>query len=708
MKVFNLKMKQKILGVILLVVVLVMISSSLVVSWVTYNQNVTAVNDGLAAGAKTVKSKIADIKGDLILKIAQMDTLFKVSENVKFLGDFKKDYDLVMTETGFIDLTSALFATASGNDLDALSLYDAEGELLAFTEKQNGDERVAGFYYVNPEKAFKFTRVGKDADLKKSKWESRPGIDGLSTPLSRPGTGGTAPWGRLGRDGNRLVLAMYVPIMVEKYNKKTKQTEPKQVGAVILSKSLGKEFAADVAAQTGLHVNIFAGNRFAAGNLSEYSSLDMGGVPASAGKDWRLENQEVLAGTLETGGKDYFQGLLPIYENTNSAGAIALLAPSDRVMQNTLQVVYTMGIVYLCCMVLTIPLALFFSSSMVKPILRVTEGLKDVAEGEGDLTKRIDIHSKDEVGELSRWFNLFIQKLQDMISEIAGSSAALSSSVSVTRKEAEDIAGSSGKMMDVTRSVTKSTGEISAGISNISQVVGQASDNLDIVASSTEEMTATINEIARNAETARALSSDTGEKIGKAGEKVRQLGRDAGEINAFTETINEISEQTNLLALNATIEAARAGEAGKGFAVVAGEIKALAEQTAGATRDIKAKIENIMSSSRTTVTEMDTISKTFGNMSDAVNDIASAIEEQSATTKEIADNTAGVATGIADVNDSVTQFDELTTEIAGEMEEVNRAGIRVSENCTRINKDTGEMENQTGKLDELINRFKIK
>ncbi len=707
MKGFNFKLKQKILSVIVLVVCMVMIASSLVVSYVTYNQNVTTTNAKLVIGANNVKSKITEIQEDLIRKIAQMDSVFKVSENVKFLGDFKKDYDLGMTEPGFMDLANGLFATATVNNINTMALYDANGELLVFSERQADGQFLAGFYYVNPEKAFKYTRLADDADLKKSKWETNADLPGLANPLTRTGLTSVKPSSSLVRQGNTLVMSIYVPVMVDDYNKDTDQMEPKLFGFVLVSKSLDRSFVTQMAELTGLHINIFTGEDLSFGDLAEYKRMNPAGLSASAAKDWTLKGQEVVPSTIDVGGKSYFQGLLPIYVDTKRQGAVSVLTSSKIVMDNTLQVVYTLVIVYLCCIVLIIPVALFFSGSMVKSLLTVTASLKDVAEGEGDLTKRIEIKSRDEIGELSQWFNLFVEKLQIMISDISASSLSLSKSVQVTRKEANDISENSNKMLETTHSVTQSTNEMSSEITSIAGVVGQASDNLDIVASATEEMTATINEIAKNAEIARAMSNETGEKLANASGQVTQLGMDAKEIDTFTESINEISEQTNLLALNATIEAARAGEAGKGFAVVAGEIKALATQTAEATQDIKMKIQNIMKSSTMTVEEMVTISKTFGDMNDVVNDIASAIEEQSATTKEIADNTATVATGISDVNASITQFDGLTSEIAQEMESVNQASAKMSDNCTHINKDTDEMGTQTGKLDSLINRFVI-
>ncbi len=422
-----------------------------------------------------------------------------------------------------------------------------------------------------------------------------------------PPTTSTSPTGFLGRLGDQLALSIFVPVMADDYDKETDKMKPRRFGVVVLTKLLDQAFVNQMAELTGMHVNIFAGDRLAFGDLPSY-----------------------------------------------------------------------------------------------------TASLKDVAEGEGDLTKRIPITSKDEIGELSHWFNLFVEKLQIMIQDISKSSQALSRAVDVTREASRDISENSDQMLATTQTVNQSTNGMSSQISSISKVMGRSSDNLDIVASATEEMTATINEIARNAEAARIMSMETGEKIDAASAKVNQLGADAKEIDGFTASINDISEQTNLLALNATIEAARAGEAGKGFAVVAGEIKELARQTATATQDIKNKIDNIMHSSGGTVDEMASILKTFGDMNNVVNDIASAIEEQSATTKEIADNTATVATGISDVNASISQFDSLTTDIATQMETVNQSSAKMSENCTNINSDTREMGSQTGKLDNLINRFVIK
>ncbi|MBU1581817.1 MAG: methyl-accepting chemotaxis protein [Proteobacteria bacterium] len=704
---FSFKLKQKILSVILLVVLSVMVVSSLVVSYVIYRQNVDTTNTNIVVAVNNIKNKIFEIQEDLLKKTDQMNGVFKVGENVKFIVEFKEKYDLGMTETSFLDLANAVFATSSANDIHKMAIYDSKGELIAFSEKKANGSRLAGYYYINPKKAFNHVSINDNDDLKKSKFQTDEKISELETEVERKDLSSKGITKRLKKSNDRLILDITVPVMVDDYNKETEKMEPRLFGFVVLSKALGKTFVTRMAELTGMNINIFAGENLSAGDLAAYKSLAKDGFAGSVEPSWEFEKQTAVLNTISFGDKKYLQGILPVYSNGQFDGAITVLNSTKTVIDNTKQVVYVLIIVYLCCIVLIIPVALFVSGTIVKSILKVTQSLKDVAQGEGDLTKRIEIKSKDEIGELSQWFNLFIEKLQTMIIDISKSSQALSRFANVTKEQSGQISDSSHDMSKVTETVTASTTEMSSNISSISEVVGQASDNLDIVASATEEMTATINEIARNAETARTMSVETGQKIKNASSHVNQLGMDAKEIDTFTESINEISEQTNLLALNATIEAARAGEAGKGFAVVAGEIKELARQTAVATQDIKAKIDNIRKSTDITVNEMVNISKAFGDMNEVVNEIASAIEEQSATTKEIANNTTTVSEGINDVNMSISQFDNLTTDISEDMKKVNQASIKMSENCSTINSDAQKMQQQTDMLDNLIKKFVI-
>ncbi|MBW1893775.1 MAG: methyl-accepting chemotaxis protein, partial [Deltaproteobacteria bacterium] len=238
------------------------------------------------------------------------------------------------------------------------------------------------------------------------------------------------------------------------------------------------------------------------------------------------------------------------------------------------------------------------------PLNNTVSMIRDVAEGEGDLTKRLEVLSTDEVGDLSMWFNNFIDNLQGMIKKIMGYADLLGSS----SKELTDLSGlmtnGANQMSAKSNAVATAANEMNANMDSVAAAMEEASTNTGMVATAAEQMTATINEIAQNSEKAATISSEAVAQAKNASNRVEELGVAAQEIGKVTEAITEISEQTNLLALNATIEAARAGDAGKGFAVVANEIKELARQTAEATRDIKEKIAGIQSTTEATVSDI--------------------------------------------------------------------------------------------------------
>ncbi len=241
---------------------------------------------------------------------------------------------------------------------------------------------------------------------------------------------------------------------------------------------------------------------------------------------------------------------------------------------------------------------------IVRPVNQVVAGLNDIARGEGDTTKRLAVTSKDEIGDLASAFNLFMEKLQNLLTIISGNAQDVDKSSSDLAGLARGLASGATDTSDKSQTVAAATEQMNVNITSVAAAMEEASANITMVASATEEMSATINEIARNSEKARAISGDAVSRTQSASSRMGELGQAAQDIGKVTDTINDISEQTNLLALNATIEAARAGEAGKGFAVVASEIKELARQTAEATNDIKAKIEGVQSSAKDSVSEI--------------------------------------------------------------------------------------------------------
>ena len=344
--------------------------------------------------------------------------------------------------------------------------------------------------------------------------------------------------------------------------------------------------------------------------------------------------------------------------------------------------------------------------SITSPIRDVTAGLRDVAEGEGDLTKRLKIDYKNEVGELAAWFNVFIDKMDLMIKEIADNSGKLGNSADQLLSISTTLSEGAVNVSTRSTTVADAANRMSGSMTAVAQASAEASENINLVAAAAEEMTASVSQIAGNSENARSITELAVAKAAGASERVIHLGNAATAISKVTEVITEISAQTNLLALNATIEAARAGEAGKGFAVVANEIKALASQTTQATQDIKVKIADIQDSTKLTIKEINEITDVINKVNNTVALIYTAVEEQAATTKEIASNIAQASQGVQDVNDNVGHSSIAATDIAREITQVSDDASQMLGSCSQV-KDSSDVLNTLAKvLNGIVCRFK--
>ncbi len=344
---------------------------------------------------------------------------------------------------------------------------------------------------------------------------------------------------------------------------------------------------------------------------------------------------------------------------------------------------------------------------IIRPIKKVVAALKDISQGDGDLTQRIEIDTKDEIGELAKWFNTFISRLNNIIVDIGANSETVTASSGELLSISEQMSEDSCDLASRSNAVAAAAEEMSSSMDSVAAASEEASTNLGTVADAASQMKQTLNEVAQNCEKAREVSDNAATKVKTASERVEHLGTSARDISQVTEVITDIAEQTNLLALNATIEAARAGEAGKGFAVVASEIKGLAAQTAGATLDIKEKISSIQESTDDTVKDVNQITMVISEVTEIVSAIAAAVEEQSASATQVAENIDQASTGIVEVNENVAQSSQVSTEIAEDISRVHGVSKEMTNRSNRMKQSAQDLSALSGKLRDMIGVFKV-
>ncbi len=334
-----------------------------------------------------------------------------------------------------------------------------------------------------------------------------------------------------------------------------------------------------------------------------------------------------------------------------------------------------------------------FTGLIVRPIQNTVDAVKDIAEGEGDLTRRLDARSKDELGELAGWFNRFLDKMQGVVGELNSVTQNLSVS-------AEQLSRVSEETRD--------------GISNQQGQTEQA-------ATATNEMAATVQEVAKNAESAASSAMQARKQatqgkgtvdesiatihnlsatVEQAAAVIGKLEQDSVEIGGVLDVIRNIAEQTNLLALNAAIEAARAGEQGRGFAVVADEVRTLASRTQQSTQEIQEMIERLQTASKEAVKAMD-----------ETNSQARKGTDFAVRTGEVLES---ITTAINQISDMNTQIASAAEEQSLVAEEINRnvVGItEISEHTAKGARETAsaseDLNNLAGQLQRVVGQFKI-
>ncbi|TWC06674.1 methyl-accepting chemotaxis sensory transducer with Cache sensor [Pseudomonas sp. SJZ085] len=369
------------------------------------------------------------------------------------------------------------------------------------------------------------------------------------------------------------------------------------------------------------------------------------------------------------------------------------LIKSDEVMAEASSLTWLIAIIAAVLAVIFAVVGASFASVIVRPIRGVANGLQEIAEGEGDLTRQLSVQGKDETATLASWFNQFLGMIAQLVQRIGSASSDLQSAAADTSEVA----------------------------TNMNEAAGRQRQAVELVSTAFNEMVATANEVARSCSQA-AASADTGyrdvhdgqhhigeatgsvlklsEDLQQSTQTMQALEQDSKNINTILDTIRSIAEQTNLLALNAAIEAARAGDQGRGFAVVADEVRALARRTADSTGEIDSLLGNLARRTQEVTHQMQSSLQVSQTSVERIQQARDSFDKIRNSVDSIRDQNTQIATAAEEQH-------QVAEDINRHIAQIHADAQLVEEFAHSAQTGSGRLTDISGQLRGLVGRFKF-
>jgi methyl-accepting chemotaxis protein len=344
-------------------------------------------------------------------------------------------------------------------------------------------------------------------------------------------------------------------------------------------------------------------------------------------------------------------------------------------------------------LILGVGSALFISTLVVNPLNRAVKAMWDIANGEGNLTYRLEVKGNDEMAQLSKAFNSFVNHLQQIITQVAHGTEKLA----VASDEVAHITNDTSSDVQQQRQETE---QVATAMTEMTVTLEQVIQNTDLA----EQAATSANAQAENGRMVVNATIESIEvlaaEVEKGADVIQSLEKDSDQIGKVVEVIQSIAEQTNLLALNAAIEAARAGEQGRGFAVVADEVRTLASRTQASTQEIKEMIEKLQGGARRAATVMDTgrnharnSVESVGNTGDALVAITDSVDEITKMNSHIAD--------------AARQQGDVSREINQNITNITQVADRTAMGAEKLAASSADLADLSSELRRLVGQFRV-
>jgi methyl-accepting chemotaxis protein len=355
-------------------------------------------------------------------------------------------------------------------------------------------------------------------------------------------------------------------------------------------------------------------------------------------------------------------------------------------------------------------------------IRELQDELVVLSKGKADLTYRITVRNQDEIGEMARWFNAFLERIRITMARVSEHSKHLSEQVQSMTHSTAEVSAMSEDVTTTVQQIAKGAEEQAAKITEVSHLMQEMQDTMKEVEHKAHETSGAVEKATHTAKESGRLAHGTIEKmvqingdILKNTEMVNHLGEKGQQVGRVVEIISNIAEQTNLLSLNAAIEAARAGEQGKGFAVVAEEIRTLADGASKATQDITTLIQEIQDETQSVVKSMEKNAKEaqlgkdgIRQLEDTLDQIITVIENVMAHSTAITEMIQAQGQRYTKIVNSIQEVNAVSEQSAASTEEVSASTEEQAASMEQVNATCKELMAMAEELNGMVEKFKVK